>query len=401
MSIIIERPIRAHVAVEVFSNWSSPFTLDYSTLGTAKLGTATDAPIWTDWTDHVISITTHRGGAQDGITIRNEVGLLTVTLRGIGFDVVRPDFYAGQQIRLFYVNGTTQHPLFTGQIRDLDKQIVLINNTRTPVVQIVAVDAVAEHNAVTRYGAMPPAGTETFPERIARLTTSATAVIEQPAGPYNGPLLGRTVYESTLSNHFTLACNTVRAMWWVGPDNITRFQPRRYDDANSITFVGYVQYPDPQPGDLHNIRESLIAGTRVMFNAITKHVLAAKPDDDDPDVWVADEQDVRGASASGSITRYGRREVVLTTNDSEFVPDDEAEWLSPFADLAGVIDGMVWNAQEDLTRIPDLEIGSSIWAPRSGAGGEDAPPGPSYIIIGVHHTITPTRWLVELTLIGA
>lgn len=401
MTVITERPIRPHIAVELFSNWSSPFTLDYSTLDVGVLGDEDSTPIWTDWTDHVINITTHRGGAQEGLSIKNEVGLLTVTLRGIGFDIVRPDFYAGQQIRLFYVNGSTRHPLFTGQIRDLDKQNVLINNNLTPVVQLVAVDAVADHNAITRYGAMPPSGSETFVQRIARLTSSARTAIAQPTGPYNGIKLGRTVYESTLANHLTLACNTARAMWWVDADNITRFQERRYDPANAITFIGYTQYREPEPEDLHIIRENVIAGTRVMFNAITKHVLGAKPDEDDPSNWVADERDVRGAFGIGSITTYGRREVVLTTNDADFMPDDDTEWLTPYDDLAGVISSMTWNAQEDLTRIPDLDIGASIWAPRSGTGGEDSPPGPSYIIIGVHHTITPTRWMVELTLIGA
>src|SRR5690606_16953934 len=119
---------------------------------------------------------------------------------------------------------------FTGKIHDVQREMMQLDgsNRRTPVLTLIVADAVRTFNNTTRYGA---AGPDTFRERLARLAGSTNEPIELPSAGTVTTRQARTVYESSLSNHFTMACNTAGAMWWVGADGVTRFALRDWREV--------------------------------------------------------------------------------------------------------------------------------------------------------------------------
>lgn len=409
MSVVLERPLRERVSLEAFVVNANPVVLDTSWLGAGYLGADGEDITWTEYADQLLSVNIIRGGRREGITVRNQPGMLTVALRDFEIDPFAPAFVAGQPVRFSAVDGDERHLLFTGTVRDITTEWLRTAGRRPiPVTTIVAVDAVVQHDATTRYGAMPPAGQETFAERITRLTSTAIAPIEIPDDAdypaYGGgdTMLGRTVYESSVSNHLTLACNTAGAMWWVDPAGVTRIQPRKYDEESAVTFSNWQTDGDtPWPaGTLFGLADLSDAGSNSQMNAVTIRVKGAEPDPDDPSKWRATETDEQSTVGPFGVVQFGRRPVVLETNYTEGDFDPFAHyWVDPYSyGWSNMLAGIRWNAQQNLDKIPALDIGASIYAPR---GGTYAGPWPKYIVIGLTHTITATRWLVTLTLIGA
>lgn len=609
MSVITERPIRDAVRFETFNvGTEAPFVLDHSRLDVGTLADATTDPgdQWTDWTNNLVQIDIIRGGRQEGIEVRNDTGVLTITLRGIELGYPMPNFIKGQRVRVLHTLGGDT-PLFTGQVLDvvaettLDKQGNIL-----PVLRITAVDAYAQHDTTTRHGALPDGGSETFTQRIARLSRTATAPIEPPvvnrepaftpwaeqrrnhwkypgdaatgtagwgayrtvlsnpggfvrgtvnvaAGPGatgviglvsaagmtpclpgqvwtilgelradgttkdvqlgiqffdaafsyisgsqtigprmmghptywqeaqvtsapapagaayfrvlalradssavgdtidlrlitaergavrlgapfsgntdpNGELertrwlgaadssasviearefagwsplpdtvkaLGRTVLESSMATHLTLACNTVGAMWWVGSDGVTRFAPREFDPYTAVTFLGAEPPPDMPADALHYVRPVTSAGSAAFFNRAVMHVHDAERDPETGE-WIATDYDYTTVHLGSP---YGFSYAEISVNDSGATLGNSPvhTWLQPTSNFTPKATAIVWNAQEDLARVPELEIGRTVHLPTDYLTRD---PWPWNVVIGVHHTITPSRWLTELTLIG-
>lgn len=411
MSVIVERPIRQHVALEAFVTEQNPFILDTSWLGAAgpgapwgiELGDGASTIVWNEYTDNLLSVTIARGGTRDGITINNSPGMLTVALRDFEIDPFNPSFVVDQPVRFTAIIDGTPHRLFTGRVRDIETNWIKVTGRRTlvPVTTIVAVDAVSDLDATTRYGAMPPSGSETFRERIARLSQSTAVPIVLPnEGDYLDYLgqpyqLGRTVYESSVSNHLTLACNSVGAMWWLDPAGAVRFQPRRWDADNAILMAS--QRDDDYPsGTLQMLTPVTDAGTNSQINAALIRVKGAAPDPENPSNWLATEVDHH----SQDWERPNRIPTILEVNNLGVTYEPNVHgWLEPYRGRwTNILSGVRWNAQQNLSRLPDLEIGASI---RDEHGGTYTGRWPNYLVIGIQHTITATRWLVDLTLIGA
>lgn len=400
MSGIIERPILRSVRLQTFNLATDAFFLGYSRLGVGALGNGSESleDQWTDWTPNIVQITTGQGGSQDGIAVRNDTGVLTARLRGVSISTGFPVFITGQPIRLQHISGLgIATTIYTGRILDVIAGITLDGIGKiTPVIELNAVDNYVNHDQTTRYGAMPPTGSETFKQRIARLTQTATAPIEQPTLETDA-ILGRTVYESSLANHFTLACNTVGAMWWVDGHGVTRFAAREYDQTAPIIFLGL--QPPIRPADaLHYIRPTASGGSAGFFNRAKMHNHGAAIDPDSGD-WVADDRDVTTINLGGAT--FGFSDAEIDTNHADLNAHDAPilfyRWLVPGMSFGAKATSITWNAQEDLERIPDMQIGRSVYLPTDYL---DRDPWPWNVTIGIRHTITPTRWMVELTLIG-
>lgn len=316
MSVIRERALRPYIALETFQPTANPFVIGAGRIGASKLQRAGTPIVWREWTNNVLNIDASRGGKAVDIAHVNDVGTLSVTLRDLTLDMQDPEFVAGQRVRLIHINGTKRHTIFTGSIQEIELHRLRFASRRAPVsvLQFVAVDAVRSHNEITRYGALPETGTETLAARLERLSLTADAPIAQPTEPIPG-LLGRTVYESSISNHLDIACNTVGAFWYVDGDGITRVRRRRispewavrrrnlhwnpynggtvtgglaqgsnaYSSANATgtytTGAGwqYLQVRTLPAGSRFGIRRShstpIAAGTRVRFQARSVNVL--------------------------------------------------------------------------------------------------------------------------------
>lgn len=407
MSAIIERPLREHLRVEVLDP-ATPFVLGASFLNDAALGDSSSVPIWSDWAADATTVSIRRGGDRDGIGVAMTPGLSTVTLYGFSEpDPSAPVFVADRRLRIVQTLAGGDHPLYAGRVREVALAYVrpASGGRHVPVTTLTLVDAVADHEQVTRAGALPASGSETFGQRIRRLSASSVAPIEQPAvATYhdlssNEILLGRTVHEGPLAEHFTIACATVGAIWWVGGDGVTRFAPRQgagYPESPAAVFW-FDGYAGDKPADaLHGIDAELAAGSRVTFTVGIAHDLGAVEDPENAGSWIAADEDYlyrEPLPAMGADTRLGRSPVTTTINTANSVVHRLWEQQISYADGSPHIVSLIWNAQEDLSRIPDLEIGNvlRVHHPAVGAAGVQ--------IVGVQHTITPTRWMVQLSLI--
>ena len=249
---VTERPLLPHVDIQTPDYDSMGFILGLSRLGD-KLGTDPDytkmgfilgvsllgdrfaeppQPVsqWRTWIRDATQIRIKRGFVRRGIGLRTDVGIMTFTI--LGHDPMRDArFQIGQTLRAVqHAFGGQDAPLFTGTITDVSGTYVLDKQTGELALGTVvtASDAVREHTQTKRYGVrISGSGSEIFEDRIARLeATARTPILVPPkmttAGAYPQRLRS-TVYESSLANHFDLACNSVGAAWYVDVNGITRF----------------------------------------------------------------------------------------------------------------------------------------------------------------------------------
>lgn len=404
--MIRERPVRPHLALETFQPVLNPFIIGSGLIGVTLLQPADTPIVWTDWTDKVMNIDLSRGGKVMDVVHRNDVGTMTVTLRDVALDVYAPEFIAGQQIRLFQVLADRRHAMFTGTIREVEVHQLRMGPGKRPVsiLQLIATDAVRDHNEVTRYGAMPATGTETLAERIVRLSRTARGNLATPAVSIPGEL-GRTVYESSISNHLSIAANTVGAWWYVDGSGVVQFQQRRFPDPRPDGAVTFVERSEEFPGTpwpagvLHMRDWTSARGSRVMYTGLNYANHGAQLDPDNPGSWIADDPTWNGVRLTGAIPRYGLHIATIDTNYPEDPgTSDTHRLLAAYSGDSIVIETVTWNAQEDLTRLPDLDLGGYVELPLIGDMG--TAPHRWYIVGGIRHTITPTRWLTELSLIG-
>jgi len=409
MTAIVERALLNRVDVQI-TDTASAFILGSSWLdGGAKLGASGSAP-WRSVTAKVTNITSRRGGVREGITIRNKPGMLSITLRDTLPDPRNSPYNLDMPMRLCVNVGTVAapvwHPLFTGRIRDVaSQQVAMPHGPPEYFTTVTVLDAVASHDEITRYGAMPPTGYESFTARIERLAQSAVEAVEPPiAAQFSAGLLGRTVFESSLSNHFTLAANSVGAWWYVDANNRTRFAPLRYDSTNPVWFSdrGTARFGVPlPPGTLHYLTETPDSGTSAQITAVVFRIKGATPNPDDPDAWIATEtEDVR-TPATDPLRWFGRRDVIVECVENSFgvlpAPAVSAYGYS----WDNMLRSITWNAQEDLSALPRLDVGKSIYLTRTGLPYLATRSTQfNYLIIGVQHTITPTRWITTLDLMG-
>jgi hypothetical protein len=181
--MITERPLYGRVDVETPDFDQMGFVLDMSILGDS-LGDGSTEEAWRSLIDHATNLHIFRGGQRTGVGIKTDVGLATIQLYNAEDPLAGGDIQPGQFIRVT----ADGEPIFTGRIADI---ATAYRRNRTtgqlePFVQVTAADAVQIHTTTPRFGARPPAGFETFEERITRLTQSARTAVDPP--PLNDPV---------------------------------------------------------------------------------------------------------------------------------------------------------------------------------------------------------------------
>ena len=195
--------------------------------------------------------------------------------------------------------------------------------------------------------------------------------------------LRSTVYESSLSNHFDLACNSVGASWYVDRSGVTQFaRPGR---AQPIAAV----FSDHREnGVLEYIDIATAYDTKTTVNRLEATNFGIGEDD------LADNDTViieRGASMSLYGTYSERLDVNLY---------NETPYAGSFTSrLTEILDGhdrpdvlctsLRWNAQENIAAATALEIGQRILI-RFGDTTQDSQ------IVALNHHLTPTRWIVTI-----
>jgi|GEM_PF-5175506 len=178
--MIIERPLLGHVDIQTPDYRAMGFTLGLSRLGDL-LGDGTTGQVWRSLIHDATELQIKRGFIRSGLGLRTDVGLMTFTIQDSD-PLHGGEFQPGQHVRAVALIGDEPRPLFTGKVADISGAYPLNKSTGElrPRTTITVADAVSIHTQTPRYGAKPPAGLETFEERIARLESSSRSPIEVP-----------------------------------------------------------------------------------------------------------------------------------------------------------------------------------------------------------------------------
>lgn len=183
--------------------------------------------------------------------------------------------------------------------------------------------------------------------------------------------------ESSLANHYTVACATVGAAWWVGADNVTRFRQAADSPALVATFSDV-----DTPGTIPFIDVSATHSTKSIANILT--VTNYGRPDDETVTFTNDD----------SIAAWGPREarLALSLYDADTYLQDRAdEVFTRMANPHRQVTSVTFNAQENLSIVGQFEIQARVAVTFEGVTE-------TLRIVGIHHTITGGEWLIDLDL---
>lgn len=226
-----------------------------------------------------------------------------------------------------------------------------------------------------------------------------TEIIERDARGLDW-MTSSIVYESNLANHLDLACNTVRAVWWIDAAGMVHFlRELDFEDAK-------IRFSDrPNPNDPLHWSYVDISGsfdTRALVNnlALENHGRAW---DEDAGTYQADD-DTRGPFIDQTSTAtYGPRLQSVSTSlwsprhdpGSVFFRQDAdlaASYLADYAPARFHITDLRLNAREDPARIAALEIYDAVTVRYRDHNQTSS-------VLAIEHDIEPDRWTTTLHLI--
>jgi len=198
--------------------------------------------------------------------------------------------------------------------------------------------------------------------------------------------LRSTVYESNLTNHFDLACNSVGASWYVAKDGVTRFRlPGALLPIAAVfsdeTLPGAVSYTDIVAG--YDTRSTVNRIEAVNYGVDSTGTL--------------EENDAVIVEDTASQAAYGIFRSSLEVNLYDVAPYDTSfadrltALLDEYATPEPVVSQLRWNAQEDLALATALEVGDRLQVRYRGLDY-------SVQIVNITHDIQPKRWMVTLDL---
>lgn len=197
--------------------------------------------------------------------------------------------------------------------------------------------------------------------------------------------LGNTVYEGPLATHFDYACNTVGSAWFVDRNNIVQF--RHYGDK-----AGFKAHFTDQPGIPDTLSYTDVSAAYDTRNTATAIRIqnhgrdATTGDAEDDDYLVQD---------NAAVAQWGRREagVDMTLYQPQtYAASRGAEILTETAEPAQTITQIRFNIQGYMTlKAWTFDIQDRILVTFRGMTQPSR-------ILGIHHDLTPTRWMVTLDL---
>ncbi len=399
MSVINESAVIELLTVEVAVPDTS-WTLDVSELGGPDVLDDAGPDVWTPYLAKATQVSAQRGGKRTGIKTSMTVGMMSLVLLDVAGPVSNPDLKPNMPIRLKNLAGVA---VFTGWTVDVNTTYSLRpNGSVVAFISVSVVDAVQVHATTQRSGVIVDGGTgwHSWVQRLRALALSSRVPITPPSASIvpNGYRLASTFYDSSLLNHFDLCCNSAGCLWWVGKDGVTRFRSPLNDPFTLPPSATYT-FTDSGAG-LKYANITTAFDTRNVANSLTlkQHLIAYDTEDRE---WKTADKDLsfvdltsaktwgpRGDSMDISIVDEG------PYSDWDTPADRARELFDQFGQPAIQFTGLTWNAQDNPTAAAALEIYMAIGVTFAGVTKLCR-------IINIKHTITPTRWMIDLQLIGA
>lgn len=277
-------------------------------------------------------------------------------------------------------------PIFTGVVQDA---VMVDDRDGRRRVTLTAVDARASLSNTQRYGAISDAGagSETWAQRINRLRASAqtsTAAPKVTGGP--SPFLLRdVVYESTLANHFDLACNSVGARWWVDRRNLVQFE---YGPPDAGPVIAHLSDEHDADDPMHVCYLDVELGydTRNAINnlSLTNH---GRRFDTEQATWLADDQTSVHEDVT-AIASWGARSSSVDTSLYVGAGHEADVVIRAYQLLDGAVVPSVrpTSVRLDVAHGPhllaDLDYYSRVTLTRAGTSW-------ACRVVGIEHEITP------------
>jgi hypothetical protein len=228
-------------------------------------------------------------------------------------------------------------------------------------------------------------GTAQLPNDKARLhvEVSDTRVIR--SGTESTYALQDVAYESTLLNHFDLACNSVGARWYVTKRGAVLFRQQDEDTEPGARFT------DSAAGDVSYTDVALAYDTRNVVNSLKLNQHGYDPATGNAnDVSVTFTEDP-------SIEKWGARAAELDTclylgaphtNDAA---QRASEVMGTLRRPRYTVQSFTINAQSDVEILDALELRATVAVDYEGIRQRSR-------VLALTHAITPTQWMVTVDL---
>lgn len=201
--------------------------------------------------------------------------------------------------------------------------------------------------------------------------------------------LQNVAYESSLVNHFDLACNSVGGYWWVDRGGVTQFAASLGEDA----VVGV--FSDVRgDGTLEYVDIGMSFDTRAIVNDLDVTNMGAVLGEDG---WQSENVTQNYQNAT-SIATWGprRSDIDISLYDqgpfAGSVETRAADMLDDDLELGKQPVWIRWNAQEAPALAASLEIYARVDIIFRGTTYQCR-------VVNLTHELTPTRWIVRMELI--
>jgi hypothetical protein len=205
-------------------------------------------------------------------------------------------------------------------------------------------------------------------------------------------VLQDVVYESSLLNHFDLACMSANAFWWVDRSGVTQFSSALAGGSSVATFTDA-----RSAGRLEYVSMFATFDTRSTVNDLELTNHGAMDDPEKPGNIIANDL-TENFKDDTSIATWGPRtasaDVSLYEGGSQAgaVARRAAELTLGTSNPARTVTRIRWNAQENPALVASLEIYSLIDVIFQGSTQQSR-------IVNIRHDVTPSRWMITLELI--
>lgn len=380
--MIDEDPVIELLTAEILVHTGGFILKQSSTLGVDDLGNPATDSTWQPYLGAALSVDIQRGGRPATILDEIQVGTMTLVLKDTGDPAAGAPIRPKSKIRI----RSTVSPfraVFTGWIEDVDTRYFYDRREKRIASRttIVAVDAIKDLSNRTLVMEPSELGAERWENRISRIAREFNSPAILPGVTTSDYRLADYPAEATLAEHLTLACNSIGAYWWVDRDGMIRFA-----GVELTTDPRAALFSDHAGGPRLLYREPTTSyNTRSVVNDldVTNHSEGI-------------EERYRLYDETSAATWGLRSESVTFCIYDEFGWEGSArargsELMAGRRDPRPYISAIEWNAQEQPATAEQLDIYSRIEV-------EFGTLAQNSRVIGISHKITPSRWLVTLTI---